>query len=157
MGTTVLLLVSMSGQLRGQQPEEKPGNWFTRLWKKAPAPKDRDEKKDTVATTPSMPTTSVTTRVLSDRLMRRSEVVLRLHEIAAQRNDEKLRRMAEQLDQRLTESAQASTPYRGGFRSDEQILEDRLGGASSGGLTQPTASGRVPTPGGTIAGRREAP
>jgi hypothetical protein len=160
MVASVLLLVSMSGQLQGQQREEKPGNWFTRWWKKTPATKEHEAQKHAQEAPPASPTITVNTMVLSERAYRRMEVVNKLREIAWSTNDTKLLRMADQLDQRLGESLQAGTPYAGRFRSDEQILENHLGAAPVAPPGQLTAGSRPVTTSGscaTIAGRREGP
>jgi hypothetical protein len=165
MEMSFVLLVGMCGVLHAHPPEEKAaGNWFTRLWggKKNQHAEAKNAAAGaaagaTAGVNPAAqvpPSVTVTTKVLSDRLIRRSEVVLKLHEIAARKNDEKLRRMAEQLDQRLVDSVRASGPYHASFRSDEQVLDNHLGlfpHDAGAGLTQRGVSAAP------VAGRKEAP
>lgn len=89
--------------------DDSSGNWLTRMFSRndAKAPKDIDVRQ--VRTVMPAPTNADRLKKAAAALSRRQEVCLALQKIAEDRNDDALRRKAEQLDRQAWELYEAAT------------------------------------------------
>jgi hypothetical protein len=163
-----ILLLGLATVARAAEPADNDatapsGGWFTRWFsfgKKAPEMKAAEKSKEaTPAPSKAMLLQAAAAQRAQEEaaLLRRQGVCLKLRMIAAQTNDEELRRKADQLDERAWNSYVQRTAHLpngdAGPASDEAVLARHLGSAGA----SPAGSTRGSSSSGHAAARGEVP
>jgi hypothetical protein len=163
-----VLLLSLAAVGRAAEPQDNDaaapsGGWFTRWFsfgKQAPEKKAAEKSKEaTPAPTKAMLLQAAAAQRAQEEaaLLRRQGVCLKLRLIAAQTNDDELRRKADQLDQRAWNSYVQRTAHLptgdASPASDEAVLARHLESAG----TSPAGSARGLSGSGHAAARGEVP
>jgi hypothetical protein len=158
-----LLLLGAAMSVRADDADGKAsqGNWFTRMFRKAPSKEAEPPKKakpDPKASnanesgTPVLYSPGAQRALAQTVLMRREEACLKFREIASQTGDDDLMRKADLLSQRAWETylRQVGTVpgTRGNLTPEEMVLESKLN--AGGSNRTPASDSRT----GAQAGRR---
>ena len=141
---TALLVLGLAGWVRAEDPDDdepppaKPA-WYQRLLpfkKKAAAPPAPQPSRETPAPAPVQPSPAQVAAILQNRekaaVLRRLAVCDKLREIALVREDDELRRKADQLDQRAWDmylKHTAQLPLGTSLQTDQAGLQGRQVGA----------------------------
>jgi hypothetical protein len=136
--------------------------WFT-IGKTAPDKKTAAKAKEAPAPSKTMLLETAARQRAQEEaaLLRRQAVCLKLRMIAAQTNDDELRRKADQLDQRAWNAYVQRTAHlptgNAGPASDEAILDRHLGTCAGSAGAAPASNSRGSSSSGRIAARGEIP
>jgi len=166
------LVVGLAASARAAEPEDETppvatkssGNWFTRLFGAQAPAKQTAEKTakddDSARSKAAGRETAAAQRAREEAaLLRRQSVCLKLRTIAAQTNNEELRRKADQLDEQAWNTYVQRTAHLPGGSAgeslDEATLERHLGSGSGHADGSPARFSRGGNGSGQAAARGE--